>query len=274
MARDTKRRFVITVKGLDREVFSAFERSNGDLLINMRPLTNFPDGTRTKYQRFSVHRSLNSDPPLCTIKHTLGLEDGREITTVQVGSRKDAPFQALLFTRVGPSFEPDRYMARPRAGDQVVRLHPDETVPFTVVIAVAVAAKGGSNNLLDGINLTVVVSTFNYFHLQIGIGFIPVPPFEEGVVSHTMTSSPRVSGVPIFGIQSSDVQNLSVDEIRERAIISMMGGADYIRNKLFDGDRFNILQEYGLEKSMIVKNAFNLLFPSPAFPTNLINPYQ
>lgn len=266
MARETKRRFVITAGGLDREVFSAFERPNGDLLLSMLPLTYHPDGTRTKYERYSVHRSLNSYPPICTIKHTLGLEDGRDITTAQVGCREHKPFQALLFTRVGPSFEPDRYIARPRVGDEIVRLHPAETVPFTVVLAVAVAAKDGSQNLFDGIGLTVTTSKFTHFNLQMALGFIPIPPFEEGVFGHTMTSAPRESGIPLFELPNASIECLTVSKIREHAARSMAIGADYIRNKLFDGDRFKLAESYSPEELILIKKGFNHLLQNPVDP--------
>ena len=232
MTRQKKQRFYIELNDTKKEIVSCLERPNLDLVIGINHAKNYADGTAIDSQHYSVHQSPKSDPPQITLTHNLKLKDGRDIKTRQARYRHREPFQALIFTRSGPSFEPKRYDLRMRGGDKAVPLYPKDTSGYTTVLAVAVGVKDADACLLDGIGMTVTRYPYTLFDLHIGIAFITEKPFDQGLITHGMTSTPRVNDIAIGPEITTDLAVLTKEQINNLAIPCMERAPPYCTRKL------------------------------------------
>lgn len=210
-----KTRVGVMLDGHLRELFSVRELNNGDLLIILKTAAKFeqaPTSQPISCQRYSVHRSQNSDPPGRLLKQTVRLEDGTQIETAQFRHLVEGRFLALIFSRACPSLEPDRYRMKPHQRDRVVSLYEGDigyaTLFYTIIV------DDGSTDLrsFGETNLRATRISFEHFDIVVMSGFFMVPAIGEGDLIHLMTSMPALNGERPQPLEMASLDSLEPSE--------------------------------------------------------------
>jgi len=199
MTSSSAARFVISSQGKLRSILSVAEKSNGELILNLRAnqriratetlinsQSNDPKhGLGIKEYRYTAHISPNSD--INTIKLTRINEDGELFTEVQYtlaikGTNSFAP----LYARRCSSLEDKGYdIKNPVKGKNISlgKLVPGFTLVFTVFI-------GPSNRNFEFTPMNdfrVLQQRFKEFNIVIMFSFLNIPSHESGALLHAVT---------------------------------------------------------------------------------------
>lgn len=220
-----KTRFVIRCEGEFRKLFSAMDGRLGDLIVPFTSSSKYIhlDGREEGYivQKYTFHRSPNADPPAVTLKQTVRLESGKEITSSQLRHRtSDGGFLAYVFGRVCPSLARDKYAVSDSKGQRLVPLHPDDMGTSTLVYHVVVADPDFDERTLKMPGLALTATNFAYFKVIILFGFLRAPAINHGFMSHAATRQMQIDGVAVKqDIPEIDFSSMTVEAVRERVKI-------------------------------------------------------
>jgi hypothetical protein len=228
-----KTRFGVKVNGVMRELFSVRQLNNGDLLLLLKAAEKMDDGRKVEVQRYSVHRSLKSDPPGRLIKQSLVLEDGAEIYTTQFRLLVEGRFLAVMFSRVCPALASDRYTMQPSARDKVVPLYTGDlgkqTLFYTIVVSDCDVTP--QDLTIPGIHTTKV--EFSYFNIFVMSGIFVAPAIAKGCLLHTMTSPLIDSGKRHDQTVEINIDSLSTEAAKThiRAAVWTLAGEMMVRHR-------------------------------------------
>lgn len=190
---DLKTRFTVKAGGQLAELFSVFERKDGDLIISIKR-NGFAEAATEPFpairqQRFSVHRSPDSTGH--TVTFTLELADGTRQRGHRVVEGKGAEFRVLLASQRPAKLDDPVFRAACRDGDAVLSLAEFEPRHNTLIFHVFVGGPGALDPLNNQRGWNMQIARFGHFDVAAEWSFIPLPSLGQGD-SMTMLDAGRV----------------------------------------------------------------------------------
>lgn len=196
MSSQSKIRFYADSSGKRHELFSMFERPNGESKGDVEIFVKRSGEAQVELQnkeinheRISIHRSQNSSGT--TIKRTFIVGD-KEISTVALIENSQ---EKLLWPVMGNAL-PDLVNSSPllkdKSRDKKVCLMEYFDNRWTLMYFIFVQRKGGKFKAVKRFNLHV--EKFEYFDVGIYTTYLFIPNGNVGFISTLMTSKPRIEG--------------------------------------------------------------------------------
>lgn len=189
---DRKTRFTVTAAGHTAELFSVFERKDGDLVVSVKrngfseqAVEPFP---KILEQRYSVHVSPDSTGH--TITFTLRLADGSTKRGHRVVEGSGSTFRSLLASGRPARLDDPIFRAAPRPGDTVLQLVEFEPAQNNLIYHVFVGGRGALDPLRNQAGWNIEIASFEVFDVAIEWSFIPLPSLPQGD-SWTLLEAPR-----------------------------------------------------------------------------------
>jgi hypothetical protein len=197
VASGKKTRFAAIVNGRDKIVFSVQEQKNGDLTLIIPAQGRVFDygGSLIKNQKFSIHRSLNSENEAVTIKQTVELVDAPEFTTAQYRHRQEEGWLVDVYMQRIQSLSLEKYNLKTKSADRIVTLcHYDESIN-NLCYTVFLSATGVNLEHTSQPAWNYIFSDFEHFRVHVFFSYLYFRsmPYEDMIPS--MTSLPRWGGV-------------------------------------------------------------------------------
>jgi hypothetical protein len=189
------------VDGSVRELFSVRERTNGDLVILLKPAARFYGpgedrfvGTRPVVaEHYSVHRSLMSAG--FTTKHTLKLEDGTQHETAQLRYPDHSGYATIMYGHRCPDLRSPQYQMQERAKDVVHLLYEADIGRCTPFYILGAADLDYDLDRIQVPALSLHVFRFSHFRLFALVGFFAAVALPMGLRQHYATSLTTINGV-------------------------------------------------------------------------------
>lgn len=194
MASRSDLRFCVRVNGVLKRLFSVKELKNGDLTIILKSADHYRDeGTwsidnnrRIVHQKYSVHRSLQSETGINALVHRLKMDDGVEYSTSHyTRALKQTNRHAALYSARIQDLRPEKYTV-------------DENEQFSREIASFDSSKATFHYMLFVCNLEsdeirstadIAVRYFSFTHFRIAAlwSFASVPSHYSALKCHFLT---------------------------------------------------------------------------------------
>jgi hypothetical protein len=203
-------RFTIKVDGARRVFLSLSERASGDVTLILRHADHYEHNTSNpntvmKVQRYSLHFSPGSTE-FCTIKHTIELRNGQQITSSHVTSaiKENAGRFAILFLRLTPALRRDKYKLGIQDKSAVFNLGEYDPASFIFCHAVIVGSPDHEFPTQSN-HFNVFQRTFGKFRFILLWSFLTLPSSDAGRLVHNLTIPPELA--PDLNIRR-DLRNL------------------------------------------------------------------
>ena len=193
-------RFIAVVKGKPRCVLSAYERTSGDLLLNIRakqllrepgvliesPSADPKHGEQVVQSRYSVHMSPKSTVANL-IKLTCVLANGEEINSFNYSSGiKQTNMFAPIYSRRCTVMEDDTYDVENIEKQDIV-LGEWAQPAFTLMFTVFVGPNRTFDRSLPKIDFRFRQVNFSEFSIVLFWSFLGIPAHVSGMLSHIGT---------------------------------------------------------------------------------------
>lgn len=217
MGTKSKTRVVVSVDGVDRELFSIRERRGGDLLVAVKHGMEFDFGLGENYQpiyeqRFSVHRSPLS--PGFTLKQTLMAGMNTHTTAAWVLPGREG-LRWPIFGMRCPTLAKERYVSGIRAKDTPVRLPSYNPLQYTLAYMLVVTSCGAPDPRTFENPTASITIRCGDFDLHVWYLYMAAPSLEQGDILVYATSAPRTDNTPHYTITPIEGRSLARERLHE-----------------------------------------------------------
>lgn len=219
MSRKPKTRITIACGGVERELFSVRQLSNGDLQVILNhpnELGGIVGPSKALIQhKISIHRSMSSVNGVRTIKRTAFFTDGTTQDSVAIWKVGTAGIAAHVMTHRCAAMSTTSHVTTIRSIDRVIKIGKYNSDSANLAYILLAGNPGFfDNTIIQNTPFTKTIIPFHYFDLVVLHTFINAPSLPRGFLMFT-TSKSNISSDSEHSAPGGELSSFPVNRITE-----------------------------------------------------------